>query len=210
MRIVHFETIDSTNTYLKDRYQTLDDLCFVFADTQSQGRGRNGRFWQSHKGNLMFSLLLKDERYLRIYDSLTLIPALAIVKVLEGYGLRPMIKWPNDVYVDDRKICGILAESVSREKMECLIIGTGFNVNEEGFTGDFVHEPTSMKIECGHDIDLADLRQRVVESYLEYLDKAVQGTDFHDEISQYDYLAGRRVYAQIDGEKKEVRVVRIG
>ena len=110
MREIYFESIDSTNTYLKQHYEELEDMCFVRTDYQSAGRGRKSRTWLAEKGeSLLFSVLLKDEEVLKRYRELSVLSAYSVLEVLEGYGIGDlMIKWPNDVLVKERKICGIL------------------------------------------------------------------------------------------------------
>ena len=137
MNKIHFKEIDSTNTWLKENYRTLEDMTSVSARLQTAGRGRRGRSWESQEGNLYLSLLLKDEKCLRHVDAISTVSAYLILKVLEGYGIKDLgIKWPNDIYVKDEKICGILLESVSTDRLECLIIGIGLNVNQKEFSGD--------------------------------------------------------------------------
>ncbi|MBO7677097.1 MAG: biotin--[acetyl-CoA-carboxylase] ligase [Erysipelotrichaceae bacterium] len=103
MKELFFESIDSTNTYLKKHYEELEDFCFVRTDLQTAGRGRNGRSWSAAKGeNLLFSLLIKDEKLIDKFRSLSVISAYLVLKTLQDYGLKNLgIKWPNDVYVKD-------------------------------------------------------------------------------------------------------------
>ena len=206
MKELFFETIDSTNAYLKRNYEDLDDLTFVRTDFQSKGKGRSDRRWTADKGkNLLFSILIKNKELIRKFESLSINSAYLVLKVLEGYGLHDLaIKWPNDVYVKDRKICGILLEAVSREEMECLIIGIGINVNEDCFDGEYLTEPTSMKIELKKDIDLEELKDKIYESLLNGLDQ-----DHLEEIRKYDYLKGKKVLTMINSEKKEATVLGI-
>ena len=89
MKTIHFETIDSTNTYLKENYEKLDNFTFVSADFQSAGRGRNNRNWKSEKGeNLLFSLLIKDKALIDKFSSLSVISAFSIIKALNLEHLR--------------------------------------------------------------------------------------------------------------------------
>ena len=133
MKELFFETIDSTNTYLKQNYENLDNFTFVRADLQTSGRGRSSRKWLSKKGdNLLFSLLIKDKELINKYKALSINSAYLVLKILEEYGLKNLsLKWPNDIYVNGNKICGILLESVSKQEIECLIIGIGLNVNQK-------------------------------------------------------------------------------
>ena len=206
MKELFFESIDSTNTYLKDHYEELDDGCFVRADLQTKGKGRNGRKWQSIKGeNLTFSLLVKDKELIGNYSRLSVNSAYLILKVLEGYGIEDLsIKWPNDVYVKEKKICGILLEAVSKKEIECLIIGIGLNVNQTDFEGDYLIEPTSIALELKRKIDLLKLKDEIYDSLLDGLKQ-----DRYQQIKGYDYLKGKSAVAEIHGGSRSIKVIGI-
>ena len=211
MKEIFFDEIDSTNTYLKNHYEQLEDMTFVSANLQTAGRGRKGRTWLSNKGeNLMFSLLIKDSEMYRHYSSLSVISAYTIIEVLKEYGVDNLsFKWPNDVYVDGKKICGILLEAISREDLECLIIGVGINVNQKQFVGDYIREPVSLTNLLNKDIDLDELRKKIYERFIYNIDLLRNGYDFYDDIQQYDYLKDRVVYMNINNEIKQVKVIRV-
>lgn len=210
MNKIHFELIDSTNTYLKDNYQELENLTFVSSDRQTQGRGRNDRKWDSDGNNLLFSLLLKDKKYYEYTNTISILSAYTILQVLEEYGLNDLsIKWPNDVYVDGKKICGILLEAISKNDFECLIVGIGLNVNQIDFDGQYIHEPTSMKKTLNRDIDIEELRDIIYKRLISNLEKLVRGVDYYEDIVKYDYLRNKQVYALINNEKQLVKVIRI-
>lgn len=206
MKELFFESIDSTNTYLKNHYEELEDFTFVRADLQTAGKGRNGRKWLANKGeNLMFSLLIKDKKLIEKFRQLSVQSAYLVLKTLQKYGLKDLsIKWPNDVYVKDRKICGILLEAISRQEIECLIIGIGINVNQNEFNGEYLIEPTSIKKELGKDIDLIELKDLLFESLSSEL-----GYDHYDQIKKYDYLKGKTVSGEINREIKTITVIGI-
>lgn len=206
MKQIHLESIDSTNTYLKNNYKNLDNLTFVSADEQTSGKGRSNRKWISEKGkNLMFSLLIKDEKLINNFKSLSISSAYTIIKVLEEYGLKDLsIKWPNDVYVKDKKICGILLESISIEKIEALIVGIGLNVNQKEFVGEYLIEPTSMYKELNKEIDLIKLKNKIYKNLLENYNKNI-----YREILEYDYLKGKQAKAYINNEIKDISIIGI-
>lgn len=206
MKQIHFESIDSTNIYLKNNYKNLDNLTFISADEQTSGKGRSNRKWISEKGkNLMFSLLIKDEKLINNFKSLSISSAYTIIKVLEEYGLKDLsIKWPNDVYVKDKKICGILLESISIEKIEALIVGIGLNVNQKEFVGEYLIEPTSMYKELNKEIDLIKLENKIYKNLLENYNK-----NNYREILEYDYLKGKQAKAYINNELKDISIIGI-
>lgn len=205
MKQIHFESVDSTNTYLKQNYKQLENFTFVSADIQTQGRGRNNRKWDSDNNNLLFSLLIKDKNILKKVNEVSIISAYIIIKVLQEYGIDDLsIKWPNDVYAGNKKICGILLESISTNELECLIVGVGVNVNQREF--DLDYNATSMNIINNTDIDISSLKKNVYSKFESYLNSVSSGSDYYLEISKYDYLKNKEVYALINNEKKLVKV----
>ena len=211
MKEICFEQIDSTNTYCKSNYLSLDDCTFVSAKSQSSGKGRENRIWQANKDeNLLFSLCLKDKAYFAYYQEISIVTALTILSVLKHYDLTElMIKWPNDVYCNHKKICGILLEALSTYEMACLIIGVGVNVNQVEFKHDYRVNPTSMKLEIGHKIDIEQLKKEIYQQLLANLQQLINGKSFYQEIQQYDYLKDKKVYAIINQRKTLVKVVGI-
>ncbi len=208
MKTIHFETIDSTNTYLKENYEDLDNFTFVSADFQSAGRGRNNRNWKSEKGeNLLFSLLIKDKALIDKFSSLSVISAFSIIKALNLEHLS--IKWPNDIYYKDCKLCGILLEAVTRNEIECLIIGIGLNVNQKDFVGEYKRTPTSLYQITNQTQDMKLLKDKVFNQiYCDFM-KVKEGYDFYNDIKEYDYLKDREVYAEINNEVKQIKVIGI-
>ena len=208
MKTIHFETIDSTNTYLKENYEDLDNFTFVSADFQSAGRGRNNRNWKSEKGeNLLFSLLIKDKTLIDKFSSLSVISAFSIIKALNLEHLS--IKWPNDIYYKDSKLCGILLEAVTRNEIECLIIGIGLNVNQREFVGEYKRTPTSLYQITNQTQDMRILKDKIFNQLYNDFMKVKEGYDFYNDIKEYDYLKDREVYAEINNEVKQIKVLGI-
>jgi len=208
MNIIHFDTIDSTNTYLKNNYQVLDDMSFVSASYQSMGRGRNNRLWTSDKNkNLMFSFLIKDEILINKYHEISIIVAYTILEILKEYGLNDVaIKWPNDVYVKDEKICGILLESISLEKMECLIVGVGLNVNQDKFPDNYIHPATSVFKQLNREIEIEILKDKIYQRIIINMNKIKDDYNFYLDIKNHDYLKDKKANAFIHNEVKNVIV----
>lgn len=208
MKTIHFETIDSTNTYLKENYEKLDNFTFVSADFQSAGRGRNNRNWKSEKGeNLLFSLLIKDKALIDKFSSLSVISAFSIIKALNLEHLS--IKWPNDIYYKDCKLCGILLEAVTRNEIECLIIGIGLNVNQREFVGEYKRTPTSLYQITNQTQDMKIIKDKIFNQLYNDFMKVKEGYDFYNDIKEYDYLKDREVYAEINNEVKQIKVIGI-
>ena len=127
-QIIRFEQLDSTNTYAKNHCADLADKTVIVARIQTAGRGRMERKFISDEGGLYFSLILKNS-HLNHLPNLTQLMALAVCKALQKLGANAFIKWPNDVYADGKKICGMLSEAVAGAAgPQALIIGVGINV----------------------------------------------------------------------------------
>lgn len=208
MKKIHLSFIDSTNAYLKNNYKELNNYTFVSTDEQSDGRGRNNRQWKSENGkNLLFSLLILDKELIKHYKEISIISAYSIIEELKELGLKDIsIKWPNDVFVKDNKICGILLESVTKNEMECLIVGIGLNVNQIDFNGEYIVEPSSIKKIINKDSDINLLKDRIYQRLIDNLEKLKEEYNFYSFIKELDYLKNKRVYADINGCIKQVMV----
>lgn len=147
---VHWlNTIDSTNAEAMRNKDNSTDMSVWAAMFQTQGRGQRGNKWESGDGlNLTFSILLKPDNLLSVNQFyISQVAALGVVAYLKKNGLSAKIKWPNDIYVGDRKICGILIENIlSADKLSASIVGIGINLNQEKFCSD-APNPTSLKLE---------------------------------------------------------------
>ena len=144
MSYIELDEVDSTNDYVKVNLDKMTNLSVVRANYQINGRGRNGHDWQSRKGDdLLMSILVKDFKKPQDLHKMTQIVACSVVGLLDRYGIKAKIKWPNDIYVDDLKICGILVEAVYQPDLKGVIVGVGLNVNS--VNGDYA----SMKMKTG-------------------------------------------------------------
>ena len=157
----------STNTYLSRLAATLPGGTVIYTPSQTAGRGQKGNSWESEDGkNLTFSLLLKfppvkarDQFYLSEAASLAVVDALT---AQAGKGFA--VKWPNDVYWQDKKLCGMLIEnSLNGTDIATSIIGIGINVNQERFVSD-APNPVSLLNITGHEHDLEALLKQVCSS----------------------------------------------
>jgi len=122
-KLISFDKIPSTQTYALNMVAMGDarDHTVIMAEAQSDGRGRYHRTWVSHHGNLYASFIFSaEERDPR----LAYVVAVAVTETLISFGINPKIKWPNDILIDDKKVCGILIEYAGR----FVIIGIGINI----------------------------------------------------------------------------------
>ena len=196
--IMWLDSVDSTNSEAKRRIPDIDNLSVLSALSQSEGRGQKGNKWSSFPGeNLTFSIVLKfgeqtagkagpgvaEKARLSVAGKLRLVVAareqfvlteitsLSIVEFLSRHGIKAKIKWPNDIYVGDKKICGVLIENSLRgENLSSSIIGIGLNVNQRNFDVNLPN-PTSMVLETGFEEDIRSCLEEfmgIFQGYLEY------------------------------------------
>ena len=130
MKIIILDEVDSTNEYLKKNYQKMEEHTCLQAICQTGGRGRRGHIWKSQQGNLTVSFLYRDILHIQEAWKYTMIAASSVIDMLGHYGIDASVKWPNDVYVGDDKICGILAETIFDPELKGIIVGIGVNVND--------------------------------------------------------------------------------
>jgi BirA family biotin operon repressor/biotin-[acetyl-CoA-carboxylase] ligase len=162
-----FDRLASTNQMMRERFFAgagMTDGAIVAAREQTAGRGRQDRKWISAAGqNLCFSLFIATDAELSAVPSLTMAAALAVNDLLRGMDIRSAPKWPNDVMVEDRKICGILAERLERADAAApmaapargMVVGIGLNVNMSSEDARAIDRPvTSILIESGRAADI--------------------------------------------------------
>ena len=195
---LHFDEIDSTNNYLKNSYKLLNNFTFVSADYQSAGKGRNDRIWFSSPGeNLMFSLLIKDENLLKKFSSLSIISAAIIAELIESLEIKDVsIKWPNDVFIRDKKVCGILLEG---QILEYLVIGVGLNINQKTFPNGLRKPATSLSLELKEDIDINRIKERLFEQMTKEL-SALNSHKYLEYFKNHNYLENKRVRALVNNQ----------
>ncbi len=113
MKILLLEETDSTNTYVSVHADSLDDMTLVAAHSQTAGRGQRGNSWESEPGRNICATLFHRPAGVpaRVQFAVSEATALGVADMLAHYGIEARVKWPNDVYVGDRKICGILIEN---------------------------------------------------------------------------------------------------
>lgn len=160
--IIWYERLDSTNNEARKRLQDISRTTVIAAIEQTAGRGQRGNVWKSGAGmNLTFSIVMKAGT-----DGFPALPAdcqfviseavtLGICSFLKAEGISTRIKWPNDIYAGDRKICGMLIENtLSGQLLKSCIAGIGLNVNQTVFPEDLPN-PVSMSVITGRSYDIA-------------------------------------------------------
>jgi BirA family biotin operon repressor/biotin-[acetyl-CoA-carboxylase] ligase len=203
-KIIHYRQLDSTNNALKKLAEKgAPEGTVVLAEEQSQGRGRLGRSWSSPFGKgIYLSILLKPPLAPQETQLLTLLAAVAVAKsiLLNLPGLAVGIKWPNDLLIHNRKVCGILTElKAEADLLHYLVIGIGLNVNtrKEDFPADLQSSATSLFLENNKQLVLrrhklaASLLREMDSSYLDYF-KSGPGAVI-SEWKKYNVTLGKEV-----------------
>ena len=181
--IIHIRETNSTNNYLKEllQTQTVDEGTVVWADFQSAGKGQRGNGWESEAGkNILFSIVLfpgfikAGEQFI-----LSQIVSLAVANCLQEYTEGISIKWPNDIYWNEKKICGILLENtILEDNIGHSVAGIGININQENFTSE-APNPVSLKQITNRDYNLEEILKTVVDNINVYYQQIKIGnTDF--------------------------------
>jgi BirA family transcriptional regulator, biotin operon repressor / biotin---[acetyl-CoA-carboxylase] ligase len=166
----HFYTVDSTNAFaarLLTHGRPVAAGAVIVAESQTAGRGRLGRSWHSEReAGLYFSVVLRPKVPPSLAPLFTLGTAVAMHNALEAHTrLAIDIKWPNDLLIDGKKVCGILAEIQAEvDLIKTMIIGAGVNVNQESFSADIADRATSLRIASGR-------MQSRIEILLDFLEE---------------------------------------
>lgn len=176
--IIWLESVDSTNEEARRRISGIDNLSVLSAVSQTAGRGQRGNTWSSNPGeNLTFSIVLKyadivsggiqaNEQF-----AISELTSLSIVDFLAEKGIQAMVKWPNDIYIGTKKICGILIEnSIAGHLMNTSIIGIGLNINQRNFNVTAV-EPTSAVLETGREYDITECLDEFMDIFRSNIEK---------------------------------------
>ena len=197
--ILRHDTLDSTNTEAANQARLgVDEGVCVIAREQTAGRGRHGRNWVSEKDSgLYFSIVLRPEIETRFLPLITLMTGIAVYDALKEFGLRPDIKWVNDVLIGEKKICGILAETVDTARGLAVIVGIGINLTNANFPDEIADTATSIKGDTGEIVKGDDLAAAMTP-YLSYFYEILNGPDgpaeiIHEWQRRSSYFSGKNV-----------------
>lgn len=176
---IHVVATTSTNTTLDElcNHQQMPELSSVYTDYQSAGRGQRGNSWESEKGaNLLFSVVffpdfLEANKQFRLSQ----VNALALQETLSRYAEHITVKWPNDIYWKDMKLCGTLIENdLTGMSISRSISGSGVNLNQQKFVSD-APNPVSLSQITGQTYDIKDILSQILERTAYYYELLKQG-----------------------------------
>lgn len=168
---VHFfNEVDSTNTIGKKLAEEdkEKEMTLIVADSQIQGKGRRGRSWDSpKKSNIYMSLLLYPSFSPDLAPMLTHVMAISVAEGIEAVtSLSTKIKWPNDIIVEKKKVCGILTEmSAQVDYINYVVVGVGINVNQKDFPEEIKEKATSLALSGGEEVKRSLLIARILEGF---------------------------------------------
>lgn len=204
--LIVFETIDSTNTYLKSNAEKYPTGTVIASREQTGGKGRLGRVWQSKKDDtISFSVLLRPEISPMEVSAITPLCGLAVAKALNEYfNFGAEIKWPNDVIIGNKKLVGILTEmNCEFDKVDFIVVGIGINILNKDFPEEISKKATSCALESEKEID----KNKLLALILKHIENTLLKGNYsfnEENLKEYkDYCAtlGRDIIFTRKGEK---------
>lgn len=195
--VLYFDTIDSTNTKAQELAEKgYQSGTLVVADKQESGKGRRGRSWVSPSGTGIFmTLMIKPDINPNNASMLTLVAALAVAKAITSVtGEEAMIKWPNDIVVNGKKVCGILTEMNAQfDYINHIVVGIGINVHNESFPEEISQMASSLMIEAGGKrFHRAQIIAETMSYFEQYYDTFLKTQDLSALVREYDELLVNR------------------
>lgn len=205
MDIIKLDTADSTNSWVAAYEKDLPSPALVYCVEQTAGRGQRGNSWESAPGlNITASLLFHPQDFLAEWQFLISENiALAIISFLKDLGVEAKVKWPNDIYVGDRKICGILVEHVVTGKfITRTIAGFGININQTEFLSD-APNPVSLSMLTGEKYNLENALAKLSLHLEKFLREIHQGISSHILFMKMLWRNDGNFYKFVDRKKDE-------
>jgi BirA family biotin operon repressor/biotin-[acetyl-CoA-carboxylase] ligase len=207
-QLIVLDEVESTNDYLMERAPDLPDGTIVIAERQTAGRGRRGRPWVAPKSAaLLFSILVRasDSFPVAEFSKLTHLAAVAVAGGVEG----AQIKWPNDVFLEGKKLAGILVEA----RGDCAVVGIGVNADtrEDEFPHDLDYPATSLRIASGKPADREAFLCALIGRFKAWKGSTLPFADFIElQVKPISLLLGREIEYQIDGAARRGWAVDLG
>ncbi|MGN0204081.1 MAG: biotin--[acetyl-CoA-carboxylase] ligase [Coprococcus sp.] len=205
--VVYEEELVSTNQTAKViAEQGAGHGTLVVAERQTAGKGRRGREWHSPKGSgIWMSILLRPDIRPDKASMLTIVAAMAVYDAISSRIKGCSIKWPNDIVIDGRKVCGILTEMSSEpDHIHYVVIGIGINVNTENFPEDIAGVAVSMRTASGQHFKRSEIIADVWQAFERYYDRFMETSDLSELMEDYNKRLindGQRVYIEERGRK---------
>ena len=190
VNVVHYKEVDSTNAEARRlSVEGAESGLVVTAKKQTAGKGRRGRSWESPADeNLYLSILLRPSLEPEKAPMLTLVMAYSVAKALQKEDIQVLIKWPNDLVLSGKKVCGILTEmNLSGTQVEDVIVGVGLNVNTMKFPDELEDKATSLRKETLRELECGELLQLILKEFDKQYQRFLENQNL--EFWQEDYNA---------------------
>lgn len=191
--VVFIEKVDSTNNYAKNN--DLSNGSLVTCEEQTTGRGRLGRRWESQKGMCM-SVVLIPEIELSQISKITQVCAAAVAKALEELQIISQIKWPNDIFLNGKKICGILTEmKTEMNKHPYVVVGIGMNINNDNFPDEIKDVASSLYMETGIIFEKSLVSAKILNNFEILYNEFIKGNfkESLDICREKSYVIGKNI-----------------
>lgn len=214
--VVHFDTVGSTNEQAKSLASAAKHGTVVISEEQTGGKGRLGRNFVSPKNKgIWMSIILKPDIEPMKVSLITQIGAAAVNNALLDMGIESLIKWPNDIIINNKKVCGILTEmSCELTMVNYVVLGIGINVNvdSEDFGEEVIKVATSLKLETKRTVDRKKLTGYILNNFERLYDNYIEKDDITESISickNRSILIGKEIRVLKKGEAKKANAVDI-
>ena len=192
---IYFDALPSTNQFLKENHQRYFDHTVIICNNQTHGRGRENRRWEVEvNASLAMSILLKPDIPPESAAKLSLMTSAAVFKVISSTISNVSIKWPNDILINGKKVCGILLESIMSNKVEALIIGIGININNKDFPKHISQKATSLFLETKEVYDKEIITDEILKWFEYYYVEFLKGNHSYIDICRkYSSVIGKNI-----------------
>lgn len=211
--IIHLESVDSTNDYLKKIGNNVQEGTVVISEEQTKGKGRLGRNWQSKsKEGIWMSIILKPQIMPYKAPFVTLIAGAAIVKALNDLQVPAKIKWPNDIIINNKKVSGILTElSAEIERINYVVVGIGMNVKNLYFDKELEEKATSLYKEDYY-LSRVELVSQIIYEFEKLYKDYIENNNKEEILricKEYSAILNKDVYIIKDDKKELVKCIDI-
>ena len=212
-KVIHLDTVGSTNDYAKEIGNKVSGGTLIISEQQTKGKGRLGRVWKSKSGDgIWMSLIINQKIEPNKTPFLTMVAGASVVMALSNLDVEASIKWPNDIIVHNKKICGILTElSAEMERVNYVVIGIGINIKTIDFPDEIKEKATSLYKE-GYKLSRVDIvRQFCIEFEKLYKGYILDGNkqDTLELCRKYSAIIGKQVYVIKNNKRELVKCIDI-
>lgn len=206
-KIIDYQEVSSTNEVLKELFREgrADEGTVILADFQTEGKGRGNNSWISDpEANLLISLLLKPDLKASSHFMLTEFVSLSIIEALSKFDTEAKIKWPNDIYLQGKKLAGILIENViANSRITSSIVGIGLNLNQKNFPEDLPN-PVSLNSLREEPVQRSKLLEVILAGIQVRFEQVIEN-DFqalHKAYLGHIYLLGKKIVYRLNNQDK--------